>query len=52
MNGNCIKCGCYWGLSEEVVKSVDCDCDCHECKNDGHSKGHSECLNCGAEYRG
>ena len=24
----------------------------HWGKNDGHSKGFSECLNCGAEYRG
>ena len=23
----------------------------HWGKNDGHSKGYSECLNCGKEYR-
>ena len=30
LNGNCIKCGCYWGLSEDVSKTVDCECACHD----------------------
>jgi len=29
INGNCIKCGCYWGASDAVRKAVGCECECH-----------------------
>ena len=30
INGNCTKCGCYWGASDDVLKAVGCECACHE----------------------
>jgi len=30
INGNCTKCGCYWGVSPDVAKAVGCECECHE----------------------
>ena len=29
-NGNCDKCGCYWGVSDDIAKASGCECDCHE----------------------
>ena len=27
---HCAKCGCYWQVSNEVARSVGCECDCHD----------------------
>jgi len=30
INGHCVDCGCYWGVTDDVAKSVGCGCECHD----------------------
>ena len=28
--GHCVKCGCYYAVSDDVAKAVGCECKCHD----------------------